>query len=135
MKRIFNIGQVAQVAGAAWAFLKSLPVRTGNWRCSLATQATEFTARVKSLRMLSWFTINVVMVGAVYLLQPTLIPVLVFKACQVTMSGWIGYWFDRGIAPATRPGNPDLTPAERAAASIRRALIVAAAMIAGALGA
>lgn len=124
MKRFFNIGQVVQAAGVAWTFLKSLPALAG-------TTAT----RIKNFRMLGWFVINIGMVGAVYLLAPQQLPVLVFKACQITMSGWIGYWFDRGIAPNTRPGNQALEPEERAAASHRRAVIVAAAMIAGALGA
>lgn len=124
MKRFFNIGQVVQAARAAWAFLMSLPARTG-----------AISTRIKNLRMVDWFAINIIMVGAVYFLAPQQIPVLVFKACQVSMMGWIGYWFDRRIAPNSRPGNLELETIERAAAMIRRALIIAAAMIAGSLGA
>jgi hypothetical protein len=124
MKRLFNLGQVARAARAARAFLMSLPARAG----SLVT-------RITNLRMVEWFVINVIMVGAVYVLAPQTIPVLVFKACQVSMMGWIGYWFDRRIAPNSRPGNPELEAIERAAAMIRRAMIIAAAMIAGGLGA
>jgi hypothetical protein len=124
MKRFCNLGQVVRAAGAVPAFLASLPARAG----TIAT-------RIKNLRMLGWFLINTIMVGTVYLVAPQQIGVLVFKACQVTMCGWIGYWFDRGIAPNTRPANQALTAQERAAASIRRAVIIAAAMIAGALGA
>lgn len=90
---------------------------------------------MKSFRMSEWLLITIVLVVIVALLFPVQLPVLVFKVTQVSLSGWIGYWFDRGIAPQTRPGNMDLTPNERAAASLRRAIIVAAAMVAGALGA
>jgi hypothetical protein len=126
MKRFFKIkiGQVVQAAGAAWAFLISMPARAGT-----------ITTRITSLRMIDWFLINIVMVGAVYLVAPQQIPILIFKACQVSLSGWLGYWFDRSTAPMNRPGNPELEPGERAAASIRRGMIIAAAMIAGALGA
>lgn len=90
---------------------------------------------MKNFRMLDWFLITLLLVGLVYVTAPTQLKVLVFKVAQVSMSGWLGYWFDRGIAPYARPDNPDLTPLERMAAGLRRAIIIAAAMIAGALGA
>lgn len=124
MKRFFNFGRVVRAAGAAWTFLTSLPARAG----AVITRASK-------LRMIDWFLINICMVAAVYLIAPYQIPVLIFKACQVSISGWLGYWFDRSTAPVNRPGNPELDAGERAAASIRRGMIIAAAMIAGALGA
>lgn len=90
---------------------------------------------MKKFRMSEWFWVTVALVGLVALMSPVQLPVMVFKACQVTLSGWIGYWFDRSVAPTTRPANHDLAPIERAAASLRRAIIIGAAMMAGALGA
>jgi hypothetical protein len=102
---------------------------------ALATTVKATASRIKRLRMIEWMFVTAIMLSLVGVTSPVQLPVLLFKVCQVTLSGWIGYWFDRGIAPQTRPGNMDLTPNERAAASLRRAIIVAAAMVAGALGA
>lgn len=90
---------------------------------------------MKNFRMSEWLWTTVVLVGLVALTSPVQLPVMVFKLCQVTLCGWIGYWFDRSVAPNTRPANADLEPIERSAASLRRAIIIGAAMLAGALGA
>lgn len=90
---------------------------------------------MKRFRMSEWLFITILLVSLVALTSPVQLPVLLFKSAQVTLSGWIGYWFDRGIAPHNRPANTDLSDIERAAASVRRAIIVGAAMLAGALGA
>lgn len=90
---------------------------------------------MKNIRMSEWLLVTALLLVVVAVTAPMQLPVMVFKAAQVTLSGWIGYWFDRGIAPTTRPNNPDLASNERAAASLRRAIVIGAAMIAGALGA
>lgn len=90
---------------------------------------------MKNFRMLDWFVITSLLVGLVALTAPVQLKVLVFKVAQVSLSGWVGYWFDRGIAPYARPDSDRLTSQERSAAGLRRAIIIAAAMIAGALGA
>lgn len=90
---------------------------------------------MKNFRMLDWFVITSLLVGLVALTAPVQLKVLVFKVAQVSLSGWVGYWFDRGIAPYARPDSTSLSSQERSAAGLRRAIIIAAAMIAGALGA
>ncbi|MGO4380355.1 putative holin [Pseudoduganella sp. RAF53_2] len=90
---------------------------------------------MKKIRMVEWLLVTVALIALVALMSPVQLPVIIFKTAQVTLSGWVGYWFDRGVAPTTRPNNPDLTPMERSAASIRRAIVIGFAMVAGALGA
>ena len=86
-------------------------------------------------RMLDWLLISILLLLLVFAMAPQQIQVLVFKMAQVAISGYIGYWFDRSVAPNVRPHCEKLTAQERAAAGLRRALIISAAMIAGALGA
>ena len=90
---------------------------------------------MKRFRMLDWLIISLILLALVAVTSPKLIPVLLLKATQVTLYGWIGYWFDRGIAPNQRPDDLSLEVSERSAAGHRRAIIIGAAMIAGALGA
>lgn len=90
---------------------------------------------MKRIRMLDWFLITVLLIGLVYLTAPAQLQVLIFKVAQVSLCGWLGYWFDRGIAPYARPDSGRLTSQERAAAGMRRAIIIGCAMLAGSLGA
>lgn len=90
---------------------------------------------MKQFRMSEWMLVTVLLLTAVGVTAPDQFSVVVFKTCLVALCGWMGYWFDRGVAPTCRPNNPDLTTTERAAASLRRAIIIGAAMIAGSLGA
>lgn len=91
--------------------------------------------RKRKFRMVDWFLISLALLALVAVMRPQHIPVMVAKVALVTVSGWVGYWFDRGIAPTTRPDDPHLTSLEMAAASVRRAIVIGAAMIAGGLGA
>lgn len=65
--------------------------------------------------------------------------VVLYKIALVTTFAWLGYWFDRAIAPYARPADffPCITTADSlvaAAAMLRRAVIILAFVIGGGLG-
>lgn len=114
-------------------------------------------------RLSGWAVITVLLLVAVWLLAPQQLPVSLYKLSLVTLAAVIGYWLDRSLFPYARPdtfqqfedailadddaiaannGDPDVlvtigssTDVLFAAAMIRRALIVGAAMLAMGLGA
>lgn len=86
-------------------------------------------------RMIEWLIATIVLLILLYLVHPADIKVLITKVTMVALFATGGYWFDRRIAPNVRPNNPDLTPQERGAAGLRRAIVIAAFVIAGSLGA
>lgn len=117
---------------------------------------------IPSPRLLGWITVSVALTLAVAAIAPQQIPVSLYKLNLIALAGVAGYWLDRSLFPYARPDAflPDehvddietLTadtadvPLQRlgavygldllaAAAMLRRALIVAAAMIAVGLGA
>jgi len=95
-------------------------------------------------RMAEWLLVAIALGAAVYVsapppgqYDPALWRIALHKAMLVATGGWIGYGIDRSTAPYARPdvflvGGRDLV---FSAAMIRRALIVAAGMVAMALGA
>jgi hypothetical protein len=114
-------------------------------------------------RMFGWLIAASVLSLAVLAIAPQQIPVSLYKVDLIAIAGVVGYWLDRALFPYARPDrflpsydgqdelcvDPD-TLAElpmfdrdhylysdllAAAAMLRRALIVAAAMIAVGLGA
>jgi hypothetical protein len=105
-------------------------------------------------RMAPWMWVSLLLIGAVGLFQPQLLPVSLYKLSLITTAAWLAYWIDRALFPYARPdafldtdsslGTPlshKVLPTEAlptvafVAAQIRRAIIIAAAMIAVALGA
>lgn len=90
---------------------------------------------MKNIRMIEWLLITVVLAIAISIVAPHQLPVVAFKALQVTLFGWIGYWLDRRMFPYSRPDALTLSDIERSAASIRRAIVCGCVVIAGALGA
>lgn len=106
---------------------------------SLTVALVHFVARQADgqsrLRMLEWTLTALVLLVVVGLIRPDQFSLLAVKAAMVVVHGVIGFFFDRSVAPYARPDNPDLTPHERASAGQRRALIIGAFVIAGALGA
>lgn len=113
-------------------------------------------------RMLGWLAIAVLLIVAVWAIAPQQLPVTLYKASLVSLAGVVGYWLDRSLFPYARPDElmgrgialPELVPSADgsgnntllcegdpyavqafAAAMIRRALIVSAAMLAMGLGA
>ena len=78
-------------------------------------------------------------------IAPHQLGVMVYKLALVTFAGVAGYWLDRALFPYARPHlfawrehDPDTVKTRRAvltsAAWMRRAVIVAAAMVAIAMG-
>jgi hypothetical protein len=108
--------------------------------------------------MFDWLIAAVLLAILVYLIAPQQLPVSLYKLSLVALAAVAGYWIDRSLFPYARPdkfcptekisedenseddiyettltypGNPLLA----SACMLRRAIIVAAAMIAVSLGA
>jgi len=114
---------------------------------------------MKLPRLSLWLVISVLLLIVVAVLYPQQMGVSLYKLSLVSMAGVIGYWLDRALFPYARPDgylahtqvhryNLHLDDPEDAdyrvnagyhvvfaAAMLRRALIVAAAMLAIGLGA
>ncbi|MEX0732862.1 MAG: putative holin [Aquisalimonadaceae bacterium] len=95
---------------------------------------------VDRLRAWPWLLAAVVATAVVGLLHPYQLGVLVWSLSKLALGAWLGYWIDRSIFYYARPGsisvhNPNVATAYvLAAAMLRRALIIAAALIALGLG-
>lgn len=104
-------------------------------------------------RMVAWLWISIALAVAIGVTAPHQLPVSLYKLSLITSAAWVGYWIDRSLFPYARPdaylvkpfsvGGPfppeSVLPVDAslvfAAAQLRRALIIAAAMIGVALGA
>lgn len=108
-------------------------------------------------RMALWLFISLALVLPIGLLAPHQLPVSIYKFSLITSAAWLGYWIDRGLFPYARPdvylqhpwslAAPYVAPTPESAtvrdgyavvfavAMLRRASIIAAAMIGIALGA
>lgn len=124
-----------------------------------------FFQNLRLPRMLDWLAIALVLALAVWLLAPQQLPVSLYKLSLIALSAVAGYWIDRSLFPYARPdsflvldhdstgrdddgedgpygceGSVCLAPNQPMLATmgvcmLRRAVIVAAAMIAVGLGA
>ena len=100
-------------------------------------KARPWLMRLAQVRMADWVIAAALLTLLVWLLAPQQVPVTVYKLSLVALAAVAGYWIDRSIFPYARP-NPYTAgeqPLQFAAAQVRRALIVAAAMLAMGLGA
>lgn len=111
-------------------------------------------------RMADWLLAAIFLAVLVFLLAPHQLPVSLYKLSLIALAAVAGYWVDRSLFPYARPDvfisadeppveeeGPDgstlrlgtfadpVLPRLMAAAMLRRAIIVAAAMIAIGLGA
>jgi hypothetical protein len=103
-------------------------------------------------RMAGWLYVSLALALAILLLAPYQLPVTLYKLSLITSGAWLGYWLDRALFPYARPGcfiqwgaSPggpgvvlsmtDVQVKAFAAAMLRRALIIAAVVVAVALGA
>ncbi|QPF74222.1 hypothetical protein G8A07_15715 [Roseateles sp. DAIF2] len=110
-------------------------------------------------RLSGWFLIAIALAALVWSFAPHQLPVSLYKLSLVTLAGVVGYWLDRSMFPYARPDDflpesrqaldladkdasctllvaPDAEQLRLAgAAMLRRALIVAATMLAMGLGA
>ncbi|MDO5290222.1 MAG: putative holin [Pseudomonadota bacterium] len=114
--------------------------------------------------MTDWLIVALALAALVWLMAPQQLPVSVYKLSLLTMAAVAGYWIDRSLFPYARPDSfladeplqdepprpqaecgtddvctlavaSDASPRLMAAAMLRRAIIVAAAMLAVGLGA
>lgn len=87
-------------------------------------------------RMYDWIIVTVLLTVLIYVLAPQQLLVSAYKLSLITTAAVIGYWIDRSLFPYARPDNPKLDPYDRliAAAMLRRAIIVGAAMLGVSLG-
>jgi hypothetical protein len=102
--------------------------------------------------MFDWLIAAVLLAILVYLIAPQQLPVSLYKLSLVALAAVAGYWIDRSLFPYARPHTflippqePDCClstapisnedPVMAAVCMLRRAIIIAAAMIAVSLGA
>lgn len=91
---------------------------------------------MNKFRMLEWLLISIVLILFVGWIAPQQLGVSLYKLSLITTAAWLAYWIDRSLFPYARPDDLALTePIERAAAMLRRAIIVGCAMLAASLGA
>ena len=95
---------------------------------------------IKNSRMIIWLIISIPLILIVAFISPQKIDLLIYKAVLITFSAWLGYRIDRGLFPYARPDRLSEAPAMPdsdlafAAAMLRRAIIVAASVLAMAVG-
>lgn len=82
-------------------------------------------------RMRWWLGLALATSLLVLILFPHQIGTVLAKANLLTLAAWAGYWIDRSAFPYARPG--DLYGARQDAAGLRRAVVIAATMLAMAL--
>ncbi|MBY0574688.1 MAG: putative holin [Undibacterium sp.] len=113
---------------------------------------------MKIPRMLDWSIIALALSAIIALFFPHQLPVSLYKLSLISLAGVVGYWLDRSLFPYARPDrfHPSLEEDDEfltenssmfdvdcciqndllfVGAQMRRAVIVAAAMIAVSLGA
>ena len=128
-------------------------------------KAPNWLTRLARVRMADWVIAAALLTMVVWLIAPHQVPVTVYKLSLVALAAVSGYWIDRSLFPYARPdcfladednaeevpapGSPECgtddvcvlgvvseaNPRLMAAAMLRRAIIVAAAMLAMGLGA
>ncbi|MCV2359650.1 putative holin [Paucibacter sp. TC2R-5] len=88
-------------------------------------------------RFSAGLVVALLLLVAVWAIAPQQLPVTLYKLTLVTIAAVAGYWLDRGLFPYARPDKVArcMGDAVIAAAMLRRAVIVAAAMLAMGLGA
>jgi len=91
--------------------------------------------------MADWLLAAIVLSALVWLLAPQQLPVSTYKLSLIALAAVAGYWVDRSLFPYARPDTFVFKFESAnavwlfAASMLRRAIIVAAAMIAVGLGA
>lgn len=92
--------------------------------------------KLRSIRLVDWWIIAAVMVATIAVIAPHQLGVTAYKLSLVSLAAVVGYHVDRSAFPYARPDDISVEPGiETAAAWIRRALIISAAMVAVSLGA
>lgn len=89
-------------------------------------------AILDKFRASPWLLATIPAAVAVALIAPYQLGVLVWSLCKLTLGAYLGYWIDRTIFPYARPGHAfdEGRHADGASASLRRAVIMAATILA-----
>jgi len=82
-------------------------------------------------RMGSWAWVALLTTVVLLFVYPHQAGTVLLKVNLLALAAWAGYWIDRSAFPYARPG--DLLGPERSAAAMRRAVIIAGAMLSMAL--
>jgi len=85
------------------------------------------------LRMGEWLLCGLVLLGVIAWIAPAQISVVLYKGALVTCFAHLGYWIDRRLAPYGRPEDSSGDTQDYRTDTIRRAVIVAAVILAGAM--
>lgn len=88
---------------------------------------------MRAPRLTVYLLVSVALTVLIACLQPALMPVTLYKFSLVALAAWAGYWIDRALFPYSRPHM--LRGSDKNAAALRRAVLVAAVVLAIALGA
>lgn len=93
---------------------------------------TRFTRRLYDLRLAECIVMAAITVAIVAYVSPQQLTVTVYKVSLVTLFALIGFRLDRMIFPYARP---DRVPHDQAPlAGLRRAIVIAAAILGGTIG-
>lgn len=84
------------------------------------------------LRAWPWLALALIITALVGVIAPHQLGVLAWSLSKLAFGAYLGYWIDRSIFHYARPG--DLTEFEQHMAGLRRAVIIAAAILALGLG-
>ena len=89
-------------------------------------------AAFEALRMWPW--LGMALAGAIFVAvyKPQMVGLLLWSLCKLCFGAALGYWIDRSVARGARPH--ELVGEAKDRALLRRAVIVAAAILAMALG-
>lgn len=90
------------------------------------------TKSVATSRMSTWVWISIPLLIVVVVLSPQKLGLLVYKLNLVTIAAALGYWLDRNAFPYARPDQ--VAEALMPSAMLRRAIIMAAVVLAMAMG-
>ena len=89
-------------------------------------------APFEALRMWPWLGMALAGAGLVGIYRPAMVGLLLWSLCKLCFGAALGYWVDRSVARGARPH--ELAGEAKDRALLRRAVIVAAAILAMALG-
>jgi hypothetical protein len=84
------------------------------------------------LRQWPWLAAALVGAGLVGIYRPSMLGLLLWSLCKLCFGAGLGYWVDRSIARGLRPH--ELAGEAKDRALLRRAIVVASAILAMALG-
>lgn len=86
-------------------------------------------------RMIDWIVVTILLTLLIAILKPENLSLSLYKLSLIATAAVAGYWIDRSLFPYARPDDLALTDAiERAAAMLRRSIIVGCAMLGVSLG-